>query len=307
MPCYHPLKGYFSEKENKTGKRPLVFCSDKALLPIPQFVPCGSCIGCRLDRSKQWAIRCVHEASLHDDNCFITLTFDNKHLRSDGSLDKTDFQKFMKRLRKAIYPKQVRYFHCAEYGPKFLRPHHHALLFGFDFPDKLVFDVKGKKKDGAVYFVSPLLQSLWSFGFSMITAVNEDTAAYCSRYILKKHAGTGMWGEELHHAKKLHYGEREPEFITMSLKPAIGQKWYDRFRDEVYQDGCVIFKSYKIKAPKFYDSKYEIDFPFQMCMIKSERERRASLKDNSPAKLAVREEVLLSSLNQYKRGYEDGT
>ena len=138
MPCYKPLKAYYSKDVNESGKRSLVFTSEKALLPVELMVPCGRCIGCRLDRSLQWAMRCVHEASMHEDNCFITLTFDDDHL-GDGSLKVSDFQNFMKRLRQAIAPKKVRFFHCGEYGAKLSRPHHHACLFGFDFPDKVLW------------------------------------------------------------------------------------------------------------------------------------------------------------------------
>ena len=85
MPCYHPLTGYYAREVNDTGKRSLVFSVDKALVDVPVQVPCGRCIGCRLDRSLSWAVRCIHEASLYDENCFITLTFDDKYL-GDGSL-----------------------------------------------------------------------------------------------------------------------------------------------------------------------------------------------------------------------------
>ena len=102
MPCYHPLKGYFSSQLNASGKRSLVFSSDKALVASDVLVPCGRCIGCRLDRSLSWAIRCVHEARMHEDNCFVTLTYDKEHLPDDGSLRPRDFVLFMKQLRQFL-------------------------------------------------------------------------------------------------------------------------------------------------------------------------------------------------------------
>lgn len=305
MPCYHPLKGYFSERENENGKRPLVFCSDKALVPVVQMVPCGVCIGCRLDRSRQWAIRCMHEASLFDDNCFITLTFNNEHLARNKSLVGSDFQNFMKRLRKFISPRQVRFFHCGEYGAKHARPHHHAILFGYDFPDKVLHRNPSSSKEFPVY-VSAILNKLWTFGFSTIQSVTEDSCSYVARYVLKKFNESGLYGLDKEMAQAQFYGDRKPEYITMSRNPGIGSKWYDKYRDEIYRDGCVIYKGFSIKAPKYYDSKYEIDFPFKLAMIKAERERLAFEKDNSPTKLAVKEEIVLSSLKQYKRRYEDG-
>ena len=142
MSCYSPLIGYRSRFTNpSTGKRNIVFSLREALDDQVIKIPCGQCIGCRLKRSASWAIRCVHEASLHEKNCFITLTFNNEWLPKDGSLDVRDFQLFMKRLRKK-YGEGIRFFHCGEYGEKFRRPHYHACLFNFDFPDREIWSVR---------------------------------------------------------------------------------------------------------------------------------------------------------------------
>ena len=108
-------------------------------------IPCGQCVGCRLEYSRQWAVRCCHESSLHIYNCFITLTYDPEHLPDDGSLDIKHFQKFMKRLRDKLHPLRIRFFHCGEYGDKTRRPHYHALIFGYSFPDRKI--LKKSKSD----------------------------------------------------------------------------------------------------------------------------------------------------------------
>ena len=136
MPCFHPLEGYWSKDRNPSGKRSLTFNAREAFTDKKIDVPCGRCVGCRLERSRQWAIRCVHEASLYDNNCFITLTYDSDHVPSDGSLRVEDFQNFMKRLRKSVAPRRVRFFHCGEYGERGDRPHYHAILFNLDFDDR---------------------------------------------------------------------------------------------------------------------------------------------------------------------------
>ena len=108
MPCYSPLKGF---KSKESGG--IVFKRSKEAGEAME-VACGSCLGCRLDRSRMWATRIVHEASLHDDqhgNSFITLTYDDDHLPDDEGLKKSDFQRFMKRLRKAM-PQRIRYLMC---------------------------------------------------------------------------------------------------------------------------------------------------------------------------------------------------
>jgi hypothetical protein len=48
-------------------------------------------------------------------------------------------------LRKKISPLKIRFFHCGEYGDKTRRPHYHALIFGYGFPDKKLFK---KQKSG---------------------------------------------------------------------------------------------------------------------------------------------------------------
>ena len=103
MPCYSPLKG-FRNKENGG----IVFKRSK-IAGEAMEVACGQCLGCRLDHSRMWATRIIHEAESWDENCFITLTYNDDHLPSDGSLVKSDFQKFMKKLRKRVYPRRVRY------------------------------------------------------------------------------------------------------------------------------------------------------------------------------------------------------
>ena len=308
MPCYHPLTGYYAREVNDTGKRSLVFSVDKALVDVPVQVPCGRCIGCRLDRSLSWAVRCVHEASLYDENCFITLTFDDKHL-GDGSLHVSDFQNFMKRFRQFVAPRKIRFFHCGEYGAQFSRPHHHACIFNYDFPDKKAF--------GKEIFTSDILSQLWPYGFSTVGRVTMQSAAYVARYVLKKWSKDNLEGQELYDAmqalsnedaKKLFYGGKHPEYVTMSRRPGIGDKWFSQFSSELFPSGFVVLPSgKKCRIPKFYDSKFELDNLIGMAKIKGERCRRAQENpDNTRERLQVRGEVKLLNSKQLIRGYEDG-
>lgn len=183
MTCYHPLDAWRNDAPSRADNR-LIFTYHPSLGRGPDLkVPCGQCVGCRLERSRQWAVRCVHEASLHTDNCFITLTYNDEHLPSDGSLNYRDFQLFMKRLRKRVSV-PVRFYMCGEYGENFGRPHFHACLFGFNFPDLKLWK-SGKSK----LYRSPLLEELWPFGYSSVGDVNFESAAYVARYILKKVTG----------------------------------------------------------------------------------------------------------------------
>lgn len=316
VPCYHPLTGYFSKQVNVSGKRSLVFTSSNALLNSPIQVPCGRCIGCRLDRSLSWALRCVHEASLYDKNCFITLTFSGDHPK----LRVCDFQNFMKRLRQKIAPDKVRFFHCGEYGSKYSRPHHHACLFGYDFPDKVLF----KDSSGGKIYTSPILEALWPFGFSTIGDVTFESAAYVARYVLKKWSKEDLKSQGLFDAMVkfdkdsnkffaatkcgLSYNGLKPEYITMSRRPGIGADWFKRFSSDVYPGGFCVVNGKRVRPPKFYDSKYEIDNIMSMAMIKGKRLMAAQDNpDNKPARLVVREMNKLQAVKQLTRGYEDGT
>lgn len=250
MTCYRPLVAY---KED--GK--IVF--DKPFAFARGFnLPCGQCIGCRLNYSRQWAIRCVHEAQMHENNCFITLTFNDEHLMqrdNPASLDVSEFQKFMKRLRKNTGCK-VRFFHCGEYGDKNKRPHYHAVLFGYDFPDKILWS----KRDGVQLYTSPLLQELWPYGFSTIGAVTFESAAYVARYVMKKITGEDADKHYMHWDPLT--GEGIPikqEYCTMSRKPGIGAEWIKKYKADVYPHDYVVINGHKVKPPRFYDNQLEED------------------------------------------------
>lgn len=259
MPCYHPIVMYRSRSINpETGKRPLTTNIAHAYTDLPVLVPCGQCIGCRLSRSREWAVRCIHESTCHAHNCFITLTFSPEALARispSGSLEKREFQLFMKRLRFWLhsngYP-EIRFFHCGEYGSKKGRPHHHAIIFGFDFPDKKFI----RFRNGFPVYRSALLEELWKNGMCEIGSMTFESAAYISRYVLKKI--TGDMKDDVYHGKL-------PEYITMSNRPGIGANWYARYNKEVFPNGFVYVKRkdgiHKCLPPRYYRKLLERENP----------------------------------------------
>lgn len=300
MPCYHPLEGFRSQSLTKNGKRKLTFSAKSGYVDLPQTVPCGQCIGCRLERSRQWAVRCVHEAQSHVHNCFVTLTYSDEHLPEGRTLVKADFQKFMKRLRKH-YGKSVRYYHCGEYGDLDDRPHYHALLFGIDFPDKKPHSKNGQ---GDVVYKSELLERIWGKGFCTIGALTFETAAYTARYVMKKVNGKNA--ESHYESIDPESGEvrrRVPEYATMSLKPGIGGDWFDKYKSDVFPADEVVLRGKQQRAPRFYDRRLEQDDPGLLLKIKRKRTRSAKKHkaDQTPERLAVREEVKLSQLKTLSR------
>ncbi|QXP44290.1 MAG: replication initiator protein [Arizlama microvirus] len=312
MTCFKPLVGYQSRELNETGKRSIVFDYTKGFVDLPVFVPCGQCSGCRSDKAREWAARCIHEASLYRDNCFITLTFDDAHLHSKGSLVVSDFQKFIKRLRKRFdtdfryvsngrtffCPSRrfIRYFHCGEYGSNFNRPHHHACLFNFDFPDKYLW----RDKDGVRLYRSPILECLWPYGFSTIGDVTYESAAYVARYVMKKIGGDMAPG---------HYNGRKPEYVTMSRRPGIGKDWFDIFSSDVYpHDFIVVAGGRKQKPARYYDNLLDKVSHDTYNSIKGVRERQArdNIAESSGHRLAARRRCHEAKLKLSERRFENG-
>jgi len=322
VPCYFPVNCAQSKTENvisKEGKRSrqLIFGmrvpegSPASVNYEATQVPCGRCIGCRLEKSRQDAIRCVHEASLYEDNCFITLTYSDDFVPKNGSLVKEHFQLFMKRLREYVsrssdpildpkfeppaspevgQAKRVRFLACGEYGDNLGRPHYHALIFNYDFPDRSFFCVQ----NGFNLYRSTILESLWPFGFSLVGDVSFESAAYVCRYVLKKVTGENS---------EYFYDGRIPEFSLRSLKPGIGAPWLERYKSSVYPDDCVTIRGgMRCKPPRYYDKKLEIDNPALLCMLKSKRKERAKAsKHNTPERLGVRRRVKQAQLSTLKR------
>lgn len=319
MPCYHPLQA-ISTGLKPNGKLNIEFLKryhtpdeyrkmyGKDYNPLP----CGRCIGCRLERSRQWATRILHESQMHEENCFITLTYSDEHLPENHSLDYTHFQLFMKRLRKHFEPKKIRFFMCGEYGGKKGRPHYHACIFGVDFDDKLIFQ---KNKQGQAIYSSQTLENLWGKGFCTIGDLSFESAAYVARYVMKKI--TGKDAEEHYSAfVDKNTGElisdqpRVPEFCRMSNRSGVGANWLDVYHDDVYPLDKVIVRGHPAQPPRYYDKKLEEKDPILHEAIKQARQESAARKgrisgfDDSPDRLAVKEKVKLASIKALKRNLE---
>ena len=247
---------------------------------------------------------------------YITLTYNNEHLPSDQSLQYPDFQKFMKRLRKRFsgidrsanpdskdqYP--IRFYMCGEYGETFGRPHYHACLFNFDFPDKELFR---RSPSGSLVYRSKALEELWPFGFSSIGEVNFNSAAYVARYIMKK--VTGHRASDYYRSVDPDTGEiinRVPEFNKMSLKPGIGSDWLQKFKTDVYPHDYLIVNGKKVKPPRYYDSKFSAEFPDVWEDIEYNRiiDAQTRVSDNSPERLAVKETLTNQRVSRLFRSLE---
>lgn len=295
MACFHPLQAW------QTDSGEVVFV-ERGKIARTLELPCGQCVGCRLERSRQWAVRCMHESQMHEHNVFITLTYDDDHLPFDSSLNYRHFQLFLKRLRKLKGP--FRYYMCGEYGELTARPHYHACLFGVFFEDRELYR---ELPSGSKIYTSKTLEGLWSFGYSSIGDVTFESAAYVARYIMKK--VTGRNAEEHYKIVDDMTGEiydRVPEFTRMSLKPGIGYTWFEKYKSEVYPHDRVIIRGREMKPPKYYDRLLALEAGDMSDMIEFDRYLKSldSRENNSDDRLAVRETVVKAKLKSKLRGLE---
>lgn len=258
---------------------------DIGLMPIP----CGKCYGCRSDQRQAWTIRCSHEASLYDNNTFLTLTVDEDHLPWHGSLNQKLLSAFCKRLRhealrihnpryKNSRPNTLtlggttlRYFACGEYGTTTKRAHYHALLFGLWPQDATVY--------GADTFTSETLSQLWQEGSHQFSRVNPDRIAYTCGYTVKK-MGTlrdrtayGVVDPETG-----EYVEREPEFAVMSRRPGIGHGWFEKYQSDLRR-GFLNHERTEVAIPRFYERKYQETHPEEVEYRKQLRARLRNQRD----------------------------
>lgn len=306
MSCYHPLKGFpigltnsgktqykivpysVDHVELRNGKWVPIDChmrSDAATKAVWDYIqiPCGKCVGCRLDYSRQWAYRCMLELEYHSSAYFVTLTYDEAHLpvvQSEGgpvaSLRKRDFQLFMKRLRKR-FGEGIRFFAAGEYGSETFRPHYHAIIFGLDLDDLTIYK---RSSIGYNYFNSKKLQDVWSvrnssgelepIGYAVVGSVTWETAAYTARYVMKKLSGP--------EASFYEDNGIEPPFSLMSRRPGIAYQWYVDHPGCAAEDYLVISTEkggMKFHPPRYFDRLFDVESPEDAKEVKDKRLRLA--------------------------------
>lgn len=271
MPCYHRLTGYRSRHVNKaTGKRSIVFNLREGYSDLEVSLPCGSCIGCRLEKSRQMAIRCTHEAKMYQENCFVTLTYDKVNLPGP-SLDLNAPVKFMKDLRYR-FGSGIRSYGCGEYGEKFGRPHFHLCLFNFDFPNQYPVPSKGKDQ----LFGSEDLAELWPYGFHTIGRITFESAAYVARYVTKKITGVRRAAGHYEYVDESgEIKERVPEQpVSVSRMPGIGKPWFDLYYQDVYPSDFVVLRGKKLRPPVYYDRLYEKINPIGFAEVQRKRAQK---------------------------------
>lgn len=278
MPCYHPIVAwdFTPDTYDGTESRSISFKEPSSDLLRLQMIrqgrrlllPCRHCVGCRLSKSREWANRAVMEQLYHEQSWFLTLTYDDEHLPPAFPVDpatgeilsvhatlvKRDLQLFLKRLRKS--GQIVRYFAAGEYGTHTFRPHYHLLLFGLQLDD---VQLLRKNFDNQPYFTSPTLDRLWPFGYHILGRVTWQSAAYVARYTMKK----ATHGYDAFYYRKAAI---EPEFQTMSLRPALGRQYYDDHPELFDFDSFSVATpdgGRKMYAPEYFRKLYRDSHPVE--------------------------------------------
>lgn len=297
MACFSPLRGF---KPIEGGA--ILWAERKNTRPIE--LPCGHCIGCRIRRQREWTVRLMCEAKMHEHSMFVTLTYNNESKPIDNGLHYKDVQGFLHRLRKRITAK-VRYFVCGEYGDASLRPHYHMCLFGF-WPDDAY-------KSNSVYAINDLYKSrfveeVWGKGFADFGQVTPQSAAYCAGYVLKKWNGPDHEGRyERIHEITGEVTTVEREFAHMSLKPGIGAKWLEKYHPDLFKTGhdAMRVDNGWLPIPKYFKTLYEsiddLDMEAFMVRMQEWADKEHNRWNSSSERLAIREEVATAKQSHYKQ------
>lgn len=286
MACYHPMlfrwKGEYNPVKDpgaKPTKKYICIGSYAGPDEMDSFtdivVPCGKCIGCRLDYSRRWADRMMLELETAGKGLFCTLTYNDDSIPCafdpdtgeflGHTVSKRDCQLFMKNLRRDFEPIRIRFYLSSEYGPLNHRPHYHCILFGIGLEDLPGKEFRKVNSLGQKFYRSPEIEKAWPHGFVLVSEVSWSTCSYVARYVLKKAVSDDLSGEEL---------GVDPEFSLMSRRPGIGSEYLEMHPDVFdYQiislpgrDGAK-----KIYLPKYYLRKLKLQDPDKFDKIKQER------------------------------------
>lgn len=325
MACYHPL--YALEVGKKAnGKKNLKFISRKiedfekiihydgkiyprsALIPLP----CGQCIGCRLEYSRQWANRMMLELEYHDSAYFCTFTYDDEHVPRTYyadpetgeavpalTLDKRDMQLLMKRIREHFPDDKIRFFGCGEYGSQSFRPHFHIILFGLHLDDLVLYKTVRQGGEFYAYYNSDSLACCWMDdqgspkGYVVVGRVTWETCAYTARYVTKKLKG----------AESKFYDDHniQPEFVLMSRRPGIGRQYYDD-HPEIYDYEKINISTPKggksFRPPRYYDKLFDLEQPTRYEKLKLSRAQLAVEAQRSKLQKTTLESVELLEVEE---------
>lgn len=296
--CYRPLPAH----RDRSGGSVRIGYKDDADKGDKLELPCGRCVGCRLDRARAWSIRIGHEAQLWDANLFVTFDYSPAALPKSLSLEYRDFQGFMKRLRRRVSgvsllngQRPIRFFVAGEYGKRFGRPHWHAILFNCWMPDQVRY-INGTYR-------SQLMEDLWDRGNCVIGDVTARSAAYVAGYTLAKAHSRAEDYEDVVDPATGEVFARRPEFVVMSRRPGIGGAWYDRFGGDLFPGDRAVQDGQEYKVPRYYTEKFKrsADPGVIEALLEKryQRSQEVPREESSEERRAVREAVSVARVHRF--------
>lgn len=308
MPCYHPMIRIEDRTKWEISKDGHKYHPAKIYkqMEVPNdletlkryeaghykqtTIPCGKCIGCRLDYSREWANRGYLESLNYVNNWFITITYDEEHLPQPTELiDKngitwwdegnweggtlvpehlTQFIKNVRQIMKREYNQDgIRFMAAGEYGDKGQRPHYHIIFFNLNLPIEDLYNPRINNRN--VYYQSKVIERAWNKGISNLSQATWNTIAYTARYITKKINGEGS--EELYYSNG-----KVKEFFRVSRMPGIGQDYFQKNWEKIYKTDSITIKNasgiIKARPPTYFDKLLEKEHP--EVWIKTQRKRQ---------------------------------
>ncbi|WNK14407.1 MAG: replication initiator protein [Microvirus sp.] len=302
MTCDAPIQAYKAGSVNPaTGKRPMQFRVAGSFSGVRQMLPCGKCAGCRLDHSRVWAIRLMHEKRMHKESVFVTLTYRKEDLPDVGTLVKEHLQAFHKRVHnRLVYDRGfgIRYYGVGEYGELNKRPHYHSILFGVRPKDAKLYS----RALGEPLYTSDWLDGLWTHGDTKFGEVTFESAQYCAKYCLKKVDGKKREaGHYLVYDGDGVVHERLPEFSHMSRRPGIGATYFEKYGSEIATHDTIIVSGKEVPSIRYYDLKID---PHRLVVIKRNRSRKRWLQpfiERGPDRRRVKEVLRIKMMKMKER------
>lgn len=323
MPCNKPLLAY----RDKDGVHFTPPKGDALQLELP----CGNCLACRLAKAQERAIRCINEASMHENNIFLTLTFDNENLPEDKNIDWEILKKFFKKLRVKYSTQKIRYYACGEYGgefnydneakvwlwdrrnyrepkPNLPRVHFHAIIFNYRPKDE---EILYSNKHGQEVYSSMELTKIWGNGHISYGEVTPQSCGYVARYVTKKQNNNPKndyvpkYGQEIY---DLETGElicthpTQPEIAFGSARPAIGATWLEKYwKTDCFNQGFIVGPAPEYKKqpiPRYYWEWLDRNYPdtfkeYKELAAKAFQQKKAAIEaDNTRERQDTKEFIL---------------
>lgn len=240
MKCADPVLCYTVQNSKRIFRHFSILQKSKSLLfnrKPDQVFDCGKCLTCRKKRAYELACRCVLHASLYEENCFLTLTYDETKENYHNEFQYEDIQKFKKKLRQYVQRldgRRIEIFNVHEYG-KNGKKHWHLIVFNFNFGDRTF----KTERNGQKYYVSDVLSRLWRFGTKsnqIIGDISEASALYQAQYAQKDFKNGNVTNGKKSHSK--HSG--------------IGKPYFEKHYDQILRLGYIPFNGRKLPIPRYF-------------------------------------------------------